>query len=48
MDPDEVSDRFWPQMTSERIVAMSTYMNNAEEYVELKELVTNILALVDY
>lgn len=44
--PDEVSDHFWPQMTAEKILQRSAYMDGSTERHELKEVVIKMLALV--
>ncbi|WP_208944363.1 TOPRIM nucleotidyl transferase/hydrolase domain-containing protein [Paracidovorax avenae] len=46
MKPDDVSDRFWPSMTAERIIQRSSYVEDGVEHVELKKLITQLLALV--
>ena len=45
-NPDDVSDRFWPSMNAENIIAQSLYNDGASEKSELKELVENIFTLV--
>lgn len=47
MKPDDVSDRFWPQMTAEQIVARSLYSDNGTDKSEIKELIESLLALND-
>lgn len=46
INPDDVSDRFWPQMTAEQILQRSMYQEGGEQRSELKELIENLLALV--
>jgi predicted ATP-dependent endonuclease of OLD family len=47
MKPDDVIDKFWPLMSANKIIERSTYNDGASDKSELKELVENILALVD-
>lgn len=47
MKPDNVIDEFWPLMTAEKIIECSTYSDGGQNKVELKELVENILSLVE-
>lgn len=47
MKPDDVSDRFWPLMNGEQILLRSMYQEGDEHRSELKELIENLLTLVD-
>lgn len=44
---DDVIDKFWPDMTAERVIRRSLYIEDGVERVELKEVVENILLLVE-
>lgn len=44
---DDVIDKFWPLMTSEQILQCSMYGEGNQRRSELKELIENLLALVD-
>ena len=44
---DDVIDRFWPYMTADLILTRSTYMDEMQEKHELKELIAEVLSLVD-
>lgn len=46
MKPDDVIDRFWPLMTAEQILQRSVYQDNGTEKSELKELLSQMMALV--
>lgn len=43
---DDVIDKFWPLMTSERILQRSVYGEGDQQRSELKELLENLLVLV--
>lgn len=45
MKPDNVLDTFWPRMTGDKIIARSTYHDGVQERVELKEILTEIIAM---
>ena len=47
MKPDDVSDRFWPRMNADQILQRSMYQDEAGQRSELKELVENLLKLVN-
>ncbi len=47
MNPDDVSERFWPLMNSEQILQSSMYRDGEEERSEIKELIESLLALAD-
>lgn len=47
MKADDVSDRFWPLMNGEQILLRSMYQEGDEHRSELKELIENLLTLVD-
>jgi len=46
MKPDEVTERFWPLMTAEKIIQNSLYRENGDDKSELKELIESLLSLV--
>lgn len=46
MKPDDVSDRFWPLMSADKILQRSMYQDGDKQRSELKELVESLLALV--
>ncbi|EFJ8057860.1 TPA: ATP-dependent endonuclease, partial [Escherichia coli] len=43
--PDNVLDKFWPQMTSERIISRSTYHDGTQERSELVEILSDIVSM---
>ncbi|MEJ2948045.1 hypothetical protein WDK40_13605, partial [Escherichia coli] len=45
MKPDNVLDKFWPQMTSERIISRSTYHDGTQERSELVEILSDIVSM---
>ncbi|HED1594172.1 TPA: ATP-dependent endonuclease, partial [Escherichia coli] len=38
-------DKFWPQMTSERIISRSTYHDGTQERSELVEILSDIVSM---
>jgi hypothetical protein len=44
MKPDNVLDKFWPRMTSERIISRSTYHDGMQER-ELVEILSDIVSM---
>lgn len=44
---DDLIDKLWPHMNAEQILLRSTYRNNDEVRSELKELIENLLKLVE-
>jgi hypothetical protein len=47
MKPDDVSDRFWPYMSADRILDVSSYQDGEQNKHELVEIITGILKIVD-
>ncbi|MDP8622940.1 MULTISPECIES: TOPRIM nucleotidyl transferase/hydrolase domain-containing protein, partial [Enterobacterales] len=45
MKPDNVLDKFWPQMTAERIISRSTYHDGTQERIELIEILSDIISM---
>ncbi|MCU7002486.1 hypothetical protein N4758_23640, partial [Escherichia coli] len=45
LKPDNVLDKFWPQMTSERIISRSTYHDGTQERSELVEILSDIVSM---
>lgn len=47
MSLDDVSDRYWPQMDSQRMIDRSKYLDGGSEKIEIIEILEGILSLTD-